>query len=804
MVKQPPQDSPSGSRFQIPALFKKAFRDILEQRSMVLVISMMIMVGAGLFTTMISTLDSLRTTQEAYYQEYDFANLFASLKQAPVSVLLDVKEIPGVRQAQSRIVMGGNIEVDSYEGAIRGLVISIPDGVQPALNKLYLRDGQLPREGSTHEWVISDAFAEAHALEPGDSIEAILNGRKQTMMVSGIGLSPEYIYQGNPGTIVPEFERFGIFWMNQSAMEGIFQMKGAFNQLTVSLSRQANEPQILRKIDTILEPYGGLGAQPRERQASHFFITEEMSQLERMSTIIPVIFLGVASFLLSIVLNRLIRTQRSQIAILKAFGYSHREIGLHFVVMVTVILLLGLAGGILFGVWLGHQLSELYAEYYRFPFLQYRLDPSIFFITTLVSVIAAFSGVLRAVYNAVSLTPAEAMRPESPVLYRRSWIERLGLQKWLDQPMRMVLRQVSRHRFKSTMSVVGVGFAFALVMVGRMSEDALDLALDQDFRKSQPYDLSIQFERAVSPSAEYELARIPGVQKTEASRTVAVRFSHGHRDRLSSIQIFPSEHSLQPILDASGEKVDLPSEGLLLTESLGEALRLHPGDSVWVELLESGQEPVLMRVDGFMNRFFGSSGYATFESLKHLIPDGTAISGVVMEVRDGEENSVERVLKEWPLVAGITSTRGIIDLFYELTAQTWLITAFFVSLFAGGAAFSVVYNNARISLSERSRELASLRILGLTRGEVARVLIGEMWVVVLLAIPVGILLGWGLTWLIIESLQTEMYRIPMNISSETIARATVTILLTALISGVIIRRRIHKLNLIEVLKTRES
>lgn len=794
---------PGFRRRILPALGVKAVRDLWNQRSMVLVIALMIISGAGIYITLLSTYDSLKRTKDAYYTDFAFAHLFAGLRQAPEGLKEDLEELPGVMRVETRIMAGGTVEVEGFPFSVRGSFLSLPDGRQPYLNRLFIREGRLPEALRQDEAVVSDAFAVAHGLTVGDTVIALLNGKKTALTLVGIGLSPEFIYQGNPSSIIPDFEQYGIFWMNRSALGSAFDMKDAFNHVVVSLGWSADEATLLRRVDLLLEPYGGLGAQSRERQSSHFFITEELRQLQKLSTIIPTIFLGIAAFLLSVVIGRLVQTQRGQISILKAFGYSNLRLGRHYLSIVGVIVVIGLLGGVGFGVWLGRSMAGLYAEYYKFPYLIYSLRPGVFLQAAAVSFTAAFLGVWRSVSNAVSVPPAEAMRPESPERYTRSRLEGLHLDALLGQPGTIIMRQLSRNRWKAAFSVLGVAFALSLVIIGRMSQDSIDLAVDVEFRGGQKYDMDVRFEKAVSEGAFFEVTRIPGVHYAESFRAIPVRLRKGHRSRLSSIQGLQKDMVLRELVDEDRRPVQLPSEGILLTRTLADVLHAVPGDTIEVDLLEGSRETLLVPLSGYMNQYFGSGGYADAEVLARLLPDGRAISGVSLLVEDGRASDVESWLRRSPLVADIVFSGRVIEQFYEATAQTWLIMAFFVLMFAGATAFSVVYNNARISLSERSRELASLRILGLTKREVSWILLGELWILVLLAIPIGFGIGAGLTAFIIGSLETELYRIPMNISSTTLSIAAATIIGTALISSYAIRRNVFRLDLIGVLKTRE-
>ncbi|MDX1638109.1 MAG: ABC transporter permease [Balneolaceae bacterium] len=257
------------------------------------------------------------------------------------------------------------------------------------------------------------------------------------------------------------------------------------------------------------------------------------------------------------------------------------------------------------------------------------------------------------------------------------------------------------------------------------------------------------------------------------------------------------------LLNTEEEPVPVPENGLLMTRKLADILKVEPGDTVEVEFLEGSGRSAAIPVTRFINEYFGLSGYMNIEQLSRLLPGKRVISGTYLMVNRNELDALTETLRESPRVGEIISKQKIIERFYESTAQTWLIMALFISLFAGATAFSVVYNNARISLSERSRELASLRVLGFTRGEISYILLGELALLVLMAIPIGFLLGWGLTYFIVWSLQTEMYRIPMHIIRATYALGALVVVVSALVSGLVIRRKLNRLDLIEVLKTRE-
>jgi len=782
---------------------RKLIRDIGNMWGMVFVIALMIACGAATYITFLSTLDSLKQTQQSYYQDYYFANIFASLKRAPNSVSDRIREVEGVNRVETRIQAGVNLEVAGFDETVTGMIISLPDEREPLLNRLYLREGRLPHPYVENEIVLGDGFAEEHGYSTGDLLEAVINGKVEQLRIVGIGLSPEFIYQGQPGSISPDLKRFGIMWMRRSPLAAAYDLQGAFNNVVLSLTRSANQQDVITQLDRILESHGGLGAIARENQNSHFFITEELKQLGQFATIIPTIFIMVAAFLLNVVIGRMIRTQKEQIGILKAFGYRNSEIGLHYMLMVSVIVAIGLIGGILLGYYLGQALSELYASYYRFPYLKFVLNTWDVLAASLISAAAAYSGVFFSVREAVQLPPAEAMRPDPPKLYKKSLLERIGASALLDQPTKMILRQLGRQRVKIAFGVLGVAFATSLMIIGRMSNDSVKYLIEVEFRRAQPFDLGVTFRDPISDHALMEMKRLQGVYYGESYRSVPVRMNSAHRSYLTGIQGYPVDMKLRKLLDTNEKATTVPAAGMMLTDKLGEILKVERGDIITVDFLDGSRRSASIPIAGFISQYLGVSGYMNIEQLNALLPERNVISGAYLLIDRQHEADIMEELTDSPHMGEIISKQKIIDRFYESTAQTWLIMALFISLFAGATAFSVVYNNARISLSERSRELASLRVLGFTRGEISYILLGELAVVVLMAIPVGFMLGWSLTYFIVWSLQTELYRLPMDISSTTYAMAALIVMISAALSAVFIRRKINRLDLIAVLKTRE-
>jgi putative ABC transport system permease protein len=787
----------------VKALRRKLLRDLWGMKGQALAIAMVIVSGVATYVISVSTLDSLRETRAAFYRDYRFAELFVSLKRAPESAADAVRAVPGVDRVETRVSSWANVDVPGFTEPIRGLLVSVPDAGEPALNALHLRAGRNVTPGRDDEVIASEAFAQAHRLRPGDRIGAVIHGKRKPLRVVGIGLSPEHVYEVGPGAVFPDPKRYGVLWMGRKALASASGMEGAFNDLCATLSPGASRQDTVDRIDPILAPYGGLGAYTRDDQLSHRYLTEEFRQLGTLASIFPVIFLGVAAFLLNVVVGRLVSLQRDQIGILKAFGYSNTDVGMHYVKLIVLIVLVGVAGGIGMGAWLGRGMTRMYMAFYRFPYLHYELRPAVAASAALVSVASAVLGALQAVRKAERMTPAEAMRPEPPGRFRVTLLERLGLRRILSQPARMIARNVARRPVKSALSILGIGFACAILMLGNVQEDAVGFMVDTQFRQAQREDMTISFVEPASARALSELRSVPGVRHGEPYRSVPARLRFGHRSYRTAVQGFSREGSLHRVLDTGLRPVAMPREGILMTDYLADRLGLRTGDRVTVEVLE-GTRPVReVPVAGLVGEYFGVNAYMDLHTLNRLLGEGNAISGAFLSADREDRQTVYDALKGMPGVAGTVVREDAIRSFYETMGGTLLLFTFVITLLAASVAFGVVYNSARIALSERSRELASLRVLGFTRGEISYILLGELGLLTVAGIPVGFLIARGMTAYIAERMKSDLYRVPMVMEGSSYGFAAAVVIVSALLSGLLVRRRLDRLDLVAVLKTRE-
>ncbi len=788
---------------RIAPLDRKLLRDLWLMKGQAVAIGLVVASGVAMFAAYRSTFHSLRRTREAYYERHGFADIFASCKRAPLRLGERIAELPGVAAAELRVVADVTLDVAGLREPATGRLISIPARGEPRLNSVFLRRGRWPEAGRPDEVLASEGFALAHRLEPGDGVVAIVNGRRRRLRLVGLALSPEYVYTIPPGDLIPDDRRFGVFWMERRALASAFDMQGGFNDVALALMPGASSAEAIAGLDRLLSPYGGLGAIPRALQLSHWTLDNEFVQLQNFGLFVPAIFLGVAAFLLNVALTRALAIQRPQIAALKALGYANGEIGWHYVKWALVIACGGWLLGVAAGAWLGSGMIALYNDFFRFPVLLYRLSWHIALLALGVALAAAGLGAAFAVQRAVRVPPAEAMRPEPPARFRLSLVERTVLGRHLTHTTRMVLRNVERQPVRSLTSVVGIAFAVGILLLGFVFVDAMSQVADTQFAFGSRQDVSLGFVEPASGRALHELQALPGVLEVEPFRAVPARLRAGHRERRVAIMGRPAVPRLQRVVDQAGRAVTLPAEGLLLSQVLAEILDVRVGDQVTVEVLE-GRRPVReVPVAAVVDDSMGLSAYMELGALHRLLREGPSLSGADLLVDPARLGALYARLKALPRVAGVTVLSLALDAFRRIMAQNFQIITWFNVGFALVIAFGVVYNAARVSLSERERELASLRVLGFTLAEISLILLGELALLTVLALPVGALVGWGLSTALMTIFQNELYRIPATITSQKVAVSFLVVVVAAALSGLAVRRKLYHLDLVGVLKTRE-
>jgi len=792
-------------RSRLITLFKplnrKLLRDINLMWGQVLAVSLVLGCGVAIYVMMNGTLASLKDTLTAYYSRYAMADVWAPARRAPLQEMEHLKNIPGVRLAEGRIAVAGILDMPLEAEPVRAKIVSLPDGRMPRINSLYLKAGSLP-EHSSEQVVIADDFAEAHNLRVGDQIAATLYGVRRTLKISGIALAPEFIYSIAPGEMIPNARRYAIMWMGYEALGHAYNMDGAFNEAVFLLDRSASVPEVLAKIDVVLDRYGGIGAYHREDQLSDEFLQSEFTQLDTLGGLLPPIFLGVAAFLLNMVVTRIVEQEREQIGLMKAFGYRPAAIVWHYLRFAGIIVLLGVLGGWFAGYRMGGGMASIYQDFYKFPILIFDPGVGIYLRAAVFAVVAGVLGVLLAVRKTISLRPAVAMAPPPPTDYSKlgSFASRA---RWMDQGMRMIVRHIARWPGRSSLTCLGVAMGMAIMIGAQSGQDAVNLMIATQFELVSRQDLTVAFTEKQDPVVINDLMALDGVIAAEPFLSAPSTIKYGHRYRHQGVMGVVQNADLNVLINENDQAVNPAPRGVTLSDSLATALAAKPGDMVTIDFKDGLRKSERLPVMKVVPTYLGTPAYMDINDLSALLREGDRVSGAYLMVDAREQNRIYSLLKDMPTVAAVSTNQSSRKSMADTMDETMGTMTFFNSLFASLIAIGVVFSGARISFYERQREIASLRVLGFTVGEVNAVLLGELAVLTFLALPIGAFLGYQLALFIHSSMSSELFRVPTTVSNWSFAYATTVIILAAVVSAAVIARQVAKLNLVMALKTRE-
>lgn len=784
-------------------LDRKLLRDLNRMKGQTVAVSLVMACGLAMLIMARSLIHSLESTRHEYYEAQRFAEVFVHLKRAPNSLVSRIGEIPGVATAQAAISVQVTLDLEGLDEPASGQVRSLPDFGPPELNRLFLRTGSWLSPGSRGEVLVSEAFAEANNLHTGDKLAMLLYGRRQEFRVAGLVLSPEIIFEARPGASLPDNRTYGTFWMPYKEVATAFDLYGAFNYLTLTLSPGAKLRPVIAEVDRLLQPYGGRGAFGRADHPSHIRVSDEIRILQMLSIGFPVVFLSVAAFMVNAVLSRLLALQREQIAILKAFGFTNRQVVLHYLKFAFVMVVGGAAAGTLGGVALGNRLVEMYHMFFRFPDLYFRFDRSAVVIALTVGAGAATLGVFNAVRRAAKLPPAEAMRPEPPASFRPALVERTGIAHLFSHSFRIAVRNLERRPAQALFTVAGLALATGILIVPNCFRDSVRELLGFQWDVVQRQDMNLGLVEPASVQVRDLLRQLPGVIAVEPFRGAAARIHSGHRSRQIGIQGTPADSQHSRVVDAKYHEIVLPPNGLVISAKLAEVLGTQVGDELTVEFLE-GRRPVravpLMAVSEDLT---GVAAHMDMRALNRMLGEGDIINGASFTIDTARRTEFLHALKEIPRVSWVGIKESLRDNFRKTTAASINLIQGIYLVFAIVVAFGVVYNNARISLAERARELATLRVIGFSEREVGAVLITELSILALLALPIGLLLGTGFAKGIVSAVNTETVRLPVIFTLRNYAFATMIVVVASGISALIVLRRLKQLNLVSALKAPE-
>ncbi|WP_299692302.1 FtsX-like permease family protein [uncultured Tateyamaria sp.] len=785
------------------AIDRKLLRDFKRLWIQAIAIALVLACGVAILLTSVGMYDALSETRAAYYERNRFADVFAVTKRAPRSLLSEIAQIDGVLSVEARISGDAILDIPGRTRTAVGHILSYPEIADPVLNVPLLVSGRFPNPLGTDEIVVNAPFAEANGFVEGDHFSANLRGQKRELTIVGTVLSPEFIYTIGPGAMMPDNAAFGIVWMPERAAAAAYDMTGAFNDVSLALAAGVQTAPVIDALDTLLEPYGGLGAYDRSTHQSDAFLDAEISQLRGMAAILPPIFFGISAFLVSMVMGRIIALERSEIGLLKAIGYSNTEICLHYLMLAGLIAVVGVGIGWIAGTWLARDTAAQYAEFFNFPYVIFRVSHWVYAAAGLAGLLTTSLGATQAALKAAKLAPAIAMQPPAPPRFKRSIIDEAMARMRLTQSTVMILRSLLRWPLRSFLTSLGLALAVASVIAATFINDALDEIVDLAFYQTNRQDAMLLFATDVPEAAVEDVRHLPGVLQAESQQFHAAILRHGHLSKRTAVESRRPGNDLSRVLDADHRLLDVPPGGLVLSERLAGHLGVKAGQSIDVEFLSGRRETFSLPVTALVELHFGLGAYMDFETMNAMFRQAPRVSTVNVTLDENQSEALHAAIKETPEITGIVEMNENRRSFQDTIEQNIVVMNTIYIGIAVLITVGVTYNAARIQLSERARELASLRILGFGRGEISYILLGEMMLIALIAQPFGWLIGAWIAQLMTNAFTSDLYAIPLVLKPATFTMASLVVLIAAFVSAMIVRRRLDGLDLVAVMKTRE-
>lgn len=784
-------------------LDRKLWRDLWRMRLHALAVALVLGCGLSVFVMAVGMRESLARTREAYYAANKMADLAVSLTRAPDRLKQALEAINGVAAVETRVAGYAVLDLPGLDEPASARLVSLPEHGRPSVNDLMLAAGRWPDPARAGEVLINEAFAEAAGLGVGDRINAVLHGRSQALDIVGVANSPEFVFVSAPGELFPQPERFGVIWMGERALARAFDLDGAFNEAVFRLAERANQAAVARDIEAVLRLYGSTGVAGRDRMLSDRFLSEELRQLATMAAFLPAFFLLVAAFLVNIALGRVIATERSNIGLMKAFGLSSAAVAWHYAKSALVLACIGAVLGSLAGIGFGRAMAELYQRYYHFPELAFAASPGVFAAAWAAAIAAAASGALVSVWRAARLAPAAALAPPRPAsfVFSRGWLGALGAS--LDAKSRIIVRRILRFPRRAATTIVGVALAIALLVVARTFPAVMDYMLEVHFSFANRQDVSLTFTTARELGVLHEIDRLPGVIASEPFRMDAVVFEHQGRRIEEALIGAPASARLARLVDRNRRIIRPPADGVVLARSLAERLAASPGDTIWIEQTAGRRLRAPVHVAGVAEPMIGASAYMELETLSRLMREPGRIHGAHVSLDAGAYPDFNRHLKATPGLLGASylnlAEASMRRNYAEGVGVMNFIYFAFAAVMAGGVAFSA----ARVTLAEQERDLATLRVLGFSNAEVSYVLVGEIAVLALLAVPLGLLLGMLLAHWLMQLFETEMYAFPFIANPSGYGLAAAFALACVLAAALVVRAGVDRLDMVGVLKARD-
>lgn len=791
----------------MPMLALKTWRDVLARKGQFIALIVLVALGIASYVGFVDAYRNLTVSADTAYEDLKMADFTVSVVSAPLGVVHKVLSVPGVHAAEGRLVVDTGMQItDDNQGTVR--VIGVPAGRRPAVNDLLLEKGRYVASGEEAGGLLHTRFAQATGRGVGSHLTIHADGATVEVPIIGIVASPEYIFPVRSKGEIPAIDEFTVLYMSSHEMERIFRRQSQVNDIAVIVEPGTDPGVVAERVEHALESYTVLQTVQRPDQPSYAALAEEIKQNQSIAGIMPGLILVISALSLYIALSRLVQSQRGEIGLAKALGYSNTALLGHYLLFSMIIAVGGAVLGFAGGWLLGSYTTQMYIDLLHIPYLTNGLYPDVLAASLIMSAVACVSAGIIPAFASARIAPAKAMHSDPNLAVkggRLPLVERLfGWAMPRSFVFRLPLRNVFRQRRRSLYTVVGIAFAVLLTFATMAMYDSINWLLNDYFETTERWDMSVAFEEPVSDAQVREIARWDGVRTVQPALGVPIKITSGdvpYEGVVTAIEPTSDFHGFK-VLEGAEIPVTLARGGLVMPETLTRKLGIALGDTVVIDTPYRDDDVTLV-VDSITDESLGAPMYTSMGAGAELIGSSTRrYNALYLSVSDRFAEQLKDDLYDLPSVAQVMVKDQISAMFKDMMSFSYF---FFGLLLAFGflMGFVVIYTTFTANVLERTREIATMRTIGEDTGSLALMVTLENVFLAIAGVPLGLWLGALVAGGMMESLSSDVYNFPLTIYPRTYVLVVVASVLVLLVSEVPPIRRILKLDLAEATKVIE-
>ncbi|MCX7708768.1 MAG: ABC transporter permease [Clostridia bacterium] len=784
-------------------LNRKLVRDLWQSKGQFISVLIVVIIGVMFYSGINAAFKNLSGASEKYYREYRFGDLWANFYRAPENIEEKMKSLPFVKMATGRIIEDVKIGISDENAIVR--LITLPDEKRDIVNDIAITSGRYFSDADSNQCLVSEGFFKEHKLKAGDDIYPIINGTEVKLKVAGSVKSPEFVYSIKDGSeLVPDNRKFGIVYIKKSFGQAVFGLNGSITSLSMLVHENTDMDKAKDDVKKFLREFGVSEVVERENQISNKMLSEEMKGLKSTGGAFPVIFFIVAAVIIYITMGRMVENQRTQIGVLKAFGFSNLQILLHYLSYSFIIAILGSIIGAVFGMYLGKAFTELENTYFNLPVGDMKMYPELVLPASMLTLLFCLLAGYNSCKRVFRIMPSEAMRPKAPLKGKKILIERITV-LWgnLGYNWKIILRNIFRYKRRALLSSIGVIFATAITFISFGQMDSINFLMDQQYSNIQNYDIKISFTKFLNMEELNYIKSIPHVVKLEPVVETGVEVSNGWRKKDVGFTALVDSPEIYKVTDKDGNAVKLPYNGILIPDKLSRTLDIQPGDTVQIKSYLPGKEKKEIMVKGVIAQYIGSSVYSSLDSMNYLTGEGRIANSAVIKIDSGSnEKLVVDKLKEIPAISSVQSKS---DAYNNMMESMSSMTSFVgvMIILAAVLSIAVIYNIATINIFERQRELATLKVLGFKDSEVRSLIFNENYLITLFGIMIGLPFGKWLGNAMMSMYDSDAYSFVFIAGNGAYILAGVLTVGFTVLANLTLMKKIRNISMVEVLKSNE-